>query len=158
MVLGSAFPVCRLERSRPAADARVSCADRWLPGGRDKLAGHKEVLMTRLRKMMLEELQRRNYAQNTIRHYIRTVADFARRFNCSPDRLGPRHLREYQAGVVPEGKVIEHGHTTLGGTALLLRQDAQESLEHCRDPPSEARRSPANVSQSGTSGATHRCR
>jgi len=27
--------------------------------------------------MMLEELQRRNYAQNTIRHYIRTVEDFA---------------------------------------------------------------------------------
>src|SRR5258708_30650238 len=47
--------------------------------------------------MMLEELQRRNYAQNTIRHYIRTVEDFARRFRCSPDRLGPRQIREYQA-------------------------------------------------------------
>ena len=53
--------------------------------------------MTRLRKMMLEELQRRNYAQNTIHHYIRTVEEFARRFHCSPDRLGPRHIREYQA-------------------------------------------------------------
>ena len=53
--------------------------------------------MTHLRKMMLEELQRRNYAQDTIRHYIRTVEDFARRFRCSPDRLGPRQIREYQA-------------------------------------------------------------
>jgi hypothetical protein len=40
--------------------------------------GHKEEFpVTHLRKMMLEELQRRNYAQNTIRHYIRTVEDFA---------------------------------------------------------------------------------
>lgn len=46
---------------------------------------------------MLDELQRRNYAQNTTRSYIRTVEDFARRFNRPPDRLGPRHVREYQA-------------------------------------------------------------
>ena len=60
--------------------------------------------MTHLRKMMLEELQLRNYAQNTIRHYVRTVEDFARRFNCSPDRLGPRHVREYQAELFRKGK------------------------------------------------------
>ena len=60
--------------------------------------------MTHLRKMMLEELQLRNYAQNTIRHYVRTVEDFARRFNCSPDRLGPRHVREYQAELSRKGK------------------------------------------------------
>jgi len=53
---------------------------------------------------MLEELQLRNYAQNTIRHYVRTVEDFARRFNCSPDRLGPRHVREYQAELFRKGK------------------------------------------------------
>jgi integrase/recombinase XerD len=53
--------------------------------------------VTHLRKMMLEELQRRNYSENTTRSYIRTVEDFARRFNCPPDRLGPRHIREYQA-------------------------------------------------------------
>jgi len=55
--------------------------------------------------MMLEELQRRNYAQNTIRHYIRTVEDFARRFHCSPDRLGPRHIREYQAELFQKRKL-----------------------------------------------------
>ncbi len=32
--------------------------------------------MTHLRKMMLEELQRRNYSENTTRCYIRTVEDF----------------------------------------------------------------------------------
>ena len=32
--------------------------------------------MTRLRKMMLEELQRRNFSEDTIRHYIHTVGPF----------------------------------------------------------------------------------
>src|SRR6202007_1476547 len=53
--------------------------------------------MTRLRKMMLDELQRRNFSEDTIRHYIRTVEDFARHFNCPPERLGLRHTRAYQA-------------------------------------------------------------
>ena len=48
--------------------------------------------------------QLRNYAQDTIRHYVRTVEDFARRFNCPPDRLGPRHVREYQAELFRKGK------------------------------------------------------
>jgi hypothetical protein len=34
--------------------------------------------MTHLRKMMLEELERRNYAQTTIHGYIQTIEDFAR--------------------------------------------------------------------------------
>src|SRR5215813_500230 len=55
--------------------------------------------------MMLEELQLRDYAQNTIRHYVRTVEDFARRFRCSPERLGPRHIREYQAELFQKRKL-----------------------------------------------------
>ena len=61
--------------------------------------------MTRLRKIMLEELQRRNYAQHTTRSYIRTVEEFSRHFNCSPDRLGPRHIREYQAELFEKRKL-----------------------------------------------------
>jgi integrase/recombinase XerD len=61
--------------------------------------------MTRLRKMMLEELQRRNFSEHTIRYYIRTVEDFARRFNRPPDRLGPRHIREYQAELFQKRKL-----------------------------------------------------
>jgi integrase/recombinase XerD len=61
--------------------------------------------VTHLRKMMLEELQRRNYSQHTTRYYIRTVEDFARRFRCSPDRLGPRHVREYQAELFQKRKL-----------------------------------------------------
>ncbi len=53
--------------------------------------------MTRLRKIMLEELQRRHYSEATTQRYIRLVERFARHFHCSPDRLGTRHIREYQA-------------------------------------------------------------
>jgi site-specific recombinase XerD len=54
---------------------------------------------------MLEELQRRNFSAHTIRYYIRTVEDFARHFNCPPDRLGPRHIREYQVELFQKRKL-----------------------------------------------------
>src|SRR6266851_10392744 len=54
--------------------------------------------------MMLEELQRRNYAETTIDCYLRAVEDFSRHFHTSPDRLGPRHIREYQAALFHERK------------------------------------------------------
>ncbi len=60
--------------------------------------------MTRLHKMMLEQLQLRNYAETTVDCYIRAVEDFSRHFNFSPDRLGPRHIREYQAGLFQKRK------------------------------------------------------
>ena len=41
--------------------------------------------MTHLRKMMLEELERRNYAQTTTGLYIQTIEDFARYFKRPPD-------------------------------------------------------------------------
>ena len=61
--------------------------------------------MTRLRKMMLEELQRRNYAETTINSYIRIVEDFSQRFQRPPDRLGPQHIREYQAELFKKRKL-----------------------------------------------------
>jgi predicted lysophospholipase L1 biosynthesis ABC-type transport system permease subunit len=61
--------------------------------------------MTHLRKMMLEELQPSNYSENTIRSYIRAVEDFARRFDCPPDRLGPQHIRQYQAELFQKRKL-----------------------------------------------------
>ncbi len=61
--------------------------------------------MTHLRKMMLEELQRRNYSQSTTTTYIRTVEDFARYFKRRPDQLGPEHIREYQAQLFSKRKL-----------------------------------------------------
>ena len=67
--------------------------------------GHKEVPVTHLRKLMLEELQRRNYSHETIRSYMHAVEDFARRFKCPPDRLGPQHIRQYQAELFQKRKL-----------------------------------------------------
>jgi hypothetical protein len=61
--------------------------------------------VTHLRKMMLEELQRRNYAETTISSYIRIVEDFSRRFQRPPERLGPQQIREYQAELFKKRKL-----------------------------------------------------
>jgi len=53
--------------------------------------------VTHLRRMMLEELQRRHYSEATTQRYIRFVERFAQHFHSSPDRLGRQHIREYQA-------------------------------------------------------------
>lgn len=55
--------------------------------------------MTHLRQIMLEELERRNYAPGTIHVYIRTVEHFTQHFRCSPDKLGLDHIRQYQAAM-----------------------------------------------------------
>ena len=61
--------------------------------------------MTRLRKMMLEELERRNYSEETTRRYLRYVERFAKHFGKSPDRLGVDHLRSYQAYLLKQRKL-----------------------------------------------------
>src|ERR1035437_10831398 len=47
--------------------------------------------------MMLEELERRNDSEGTPRRYLRFVERFAQHFGKSLDKLGPDHLRSYQA-------------------------------------------------------------
>ena len=69
--------------------------------------------MTRLRKLMLEELQRRNFSSETIRGYLGTVERFAKYFGKPPDRLGPDHIRQWQACLLHErklavGTVVNH--------------------------------------------------
>ncbi len=80
--------------------------------------------MTHLRKMMLEELQRRNYAQTTTSVYLQTVEDFARYFKRPPDQLGPEHVREYSGPSVPRAETRRtYRHATAGRAALLLHPD-----------------------------------
>lgn len=64
--------------------------------------------MTQLRKMMLEELERRNYTQSTTRAYLRTMEDFARYFKRPPDQLGPEQIREYVAHLFRDRKLTDN--------------------------------------------------
>src|SRR5215471_18549982 len=54
---------------------------------------------------MLEELQRRHYSEATTRYYLRKVEAFTRHFQTPPDRLGPQHIREYQAYLFTQRKL-----------------------------------------------------
>src|ERR1700731_4784575 len=105
--------------------------------------------MTRLRKMMLEELQRRNYSQDTTRHYIRTVEDFARRFNCPPDRLGPRHIREYQAELFQKRRLSPGTVTNrLSALRFFYTKTLKKAWSVAETPyPKKQRRIPTILSQ-----------
>jgi len=61
--------------------------------------------MTHLRKMMLDELQRRNYANTTADAYIRALRNLAAYFHMPPDRLKPEQIREYQLYLLQKRKL-----------------------------------------------------
>jgi integrase/recombinase XerD len=54
---------------------------------------------------MLEELERRNYSQTTVRIYRRTICDLERYFKRAADELEPEQVREYQAYLFRERKL-----------------------------------------------------
>ena len=90
--------------------------------------------MTHLRQIMLEELERRNYASAAIRCYIRTVEHFARHFHRSPDQLSPEHIRQYQAAMFREWKLAPNPRDpATGGVTVLLCSSAEAGLERRRD-------------------------
>jgi len=98
--------------------------------------------------MMLEELQRRNYAEGTTRYYVRAVQQFARHFGKSPDKLGPSELRRYQAYLLKERKLAV-GTVVAQVAALrfffvrtLKRQQFREDLPY----PKKQRRLPTVLS------------
>jgi len=61
--------------------------------------------VTHLRKIMLEELERRNYAQTTIDCYLHAVEHFSQYFHRSPDQLGRERIREYQGALFTKWKL-----------------------------------------------------
>ena len=105
--------------------------------------------MTRLRQLMLDELQRRNYAQNTVRSYIHAVEDFAKYFRRSPDCPGPEHIREYQVHLFRDCKLSPG---TIEGRTAALRFLFVKTLKRPYLPdhipfPKRPRRMPTVLSQ-----------
>lgn len=105
--------------------------------------------MTHLRKLMLDELQRRNYSQNTVRSYIHAVKDFAKYFHRPPDRLGPNHIREYQVHLFRDCKLSPG---TIEGRTAALRFLFVKTLRRPYLPdhipfPKRQRRMPTVLSQ-----------
>jgi len=82
--------------------------------------GHKEVPVTHLRKMLLDELQRRNYSQSTVRAYVRAVEGFASYFHRSPDKLGPDHIRDYQVHLFRDRKLASGTVEQIGAALRFL--------------------------------------
>jgi len=99
--------------------------------------------------MMLEELERRNYSQGTIRCDLRAVTDFARYFHRSPDQLRPEHVREYQAYLFRERKLDASSVTQqLAALRFFFLKTLRKRWTMDDTPyPKKVRRLPAVLSQ-----------
>lgn len=61
--------------------------------------------MTRLRKLMLDELERRNYAKGTADAYIHALKEFAAHYHRPPDQLGPDQINQFQLHLLRDLKL-----------------------------------------------------
>ncbi len=89
--------------------------------------------MTHLRKMQLDELQRRNYAQSTSEAYIRALKEFADYSHRSPDQLGPKGISQFQLHLLRDRKLSPQ---TVKQQIAALRFFFNRTLKR-RYPPSE---------------------
>ena len=61
--------------------------------------------MSHLRQLSVEALQRRKLFKDYARIYVRSVKEFAEFFGCSPEKLGPEHVRKYQVYLASKKKL-----------------------------------------------------
>jgi hypothetical protein len=87
--------------------------------------------VTYLRQIMLEELKRRNYAESTIRAYLRTVDHFSRYFHRSPDQLVQNTFAISSCAVRPVEAGPRHSNPAASRGAFLLCSGLEERLERC---------------------------
>ena len=85
--------------------------------------------MTHLRKLMLDELQRRNYAQNTVRSYIHAIEDFAKVL--PPFARSPRPKTYSRVPGSPVSRLqalTGDDRRSYSRSAFSLRQDTQATV------------------------------
>jgi integrase/recombinase XerD len=86
--------------------------------------------MTLLRQRMLEDLQIRNYAPSTVECYVRSVAEFAKHFNKSPDQLGPEEIRSWQLFLLNEKRVkLSTYIQAISGLRFFYRSTLNHKIE-----------------------------
>ncbi len=91
--------------------------------------------MTPLRQRMLEDLQIRNYSASTVECYVRSVAEFAKHFNKSPEYLGPEEIRSWQLFLLNEKKVkISSYIQSVCGLRFFYRNTLNRKIEIERIP------------------------
>jgi Phage integrase, N-terminal SAM-like domain len=98
--------------------------------------------VTHLRKIMLEELQRHNYAQTTIDCYVRTVEHFSRYFHRSPDQLGPQHIREYLPDAYPDRSAAASARWWSDPACTRPAQSPQNAAAPANPPTARQSRAP----------------
>jgi integrase/recombinase XerD len=76
--------------------------------------------MTPLRQRMLEDMQIRNYAPATQKNDIHYVADYAKYFQTSPEKLDLEDLRQYMLYLVSDRKLSHESVNTFVTAAKFL--------------------------------------
>jgi integrase/recombinase XerD len=88
----------------------------------------KELLMTILRQRMSEDMQVRNFSQNTQLSYLQQVSLFARHFGKSPAELGPEEIRTYQIYLTNEKKLCPGSiHIAVAALRFLYKVTLKKS-------------------------------
>ncbi len=91
--------------------------------------------MTHLQKMMLDELQRRNYAQTTADAYVHALKEFAAYYNKPPDKLGPNHISQFQLHLIRDlklsPKTVIH-HISAQRERLFIHTEDLTAVLHSR--------------------------
>jgi site-specific recombinase XerD len=91
--------------------------------------------MTLLKQRMLDDLRIRNYAPSTVACYLRSVADFAKHFNRSPENLGPEEIRAWQLFLLDEKKVkLSTYIQAISGLRFFYRNTLNRKIEVDRMP------------------------